>query len=81
MKPMVHRTGTENRTRPPYMVNIQLKILTPVGTPMTMLAAIGHEDEIRLACQARINGDCAVETHADVNWSGENFWQKPYPNK
>src|SRR5258708_3642994 len=38
MKPMVHRTGTANRTRPPYMVNNQLKTLTPVGTAMIMLA-------------------------------------------
>ena len=37
MKPMVHRTGTVNRTRPPYIVNSQLKTLTPVGTAMIML--------------------------------------------
>ena len=49
--------------------------------PMTMMAAIGHENELRLACQVCVNGDCTIETHADVNWSGENFWQKPYPNK
>jgi ferredoxin len=49
--------------------------------PMTMLAAIGHEDEIRLACQVKVNGDCTIETHPAFNWDGENFWQKPYPNK
>ncbi len=49
--------------------------------PMSMLASIGHEDEIRLACQVQVNGDCAIETHPPFNWSGENFWQKPYPNK
>jgi hypothetical protein len=37
MKPMVHRIGTVNRTRPPYIVNNQLKIFTPVGTAMIML--------------------------------------------
>ena len=37
MKPIVHSTGTVNRTRPPYIVNSQLKILTPVGTAMIML--------------------------------------------
>jgi ferredoxin len=49
--------------------------------PLTMLAALGHEDEIRLACQVHVNGDCEIETTPAFNWSGENFWQKPYPNK
>jgi ferredoxin len=49
--------------------------------PVTMLARIGHEDEMRLACQVQVNGDCSVVTHPPFNWSGENFWQKPYPNK
>ena len=49
--------------------------------PLTMLAMIGHEDEMRLACQCKVNGDCAVETTPSFNVSGENFWQKPYPNK
>jgi ferredoxin len=49
--------------------------------PATMLARIGHEDEMRLACQLGVNGDCTIETHPPFNWSGENFWQKPYPNK
>jgi ferredoxin len=49
--------------------------------PVTMLASIGHEDEMRLSCQVSVNGDCAVETTPGINWSGENFWQKPYPNK
>ena len=46
-----------------------------------MLASIGHEDEMRLSCQVTVNGDCSVETTPAFNWSGENFWQKPYPNK
>ena len=45
------------------------------------LAVIGHEDEMRLSCQARVQGDCTVELTPEFNWSGENFWQKPYPNK
>jgi len=47
----------------------------------TMLSAIGHEDEMRLACQTTVNGDCSIETRPAMNLSGENFWQKPYPNK
>jgi ferredoxin len=47
----------------------------------TMMSSIGHEDEMRLACQVRVNGDCTIETRPALNLSGENFWQKPYPNK
>ncbi len=47
----------------------------------TMFSSIGHEDEIRLSCQVQVNGDCEIETRPAFNWSGENFWQKPYPNK
>lgn len=48
--------------------------------PLVMFSAIGNEDEIRLSCQVQVNGDCVVETAPDFV-SGENFWQKPYPNK
>ncbi len=44
-------------------------------------ASIGHEDEMRLACQVQVNGDCEVVTRVGVDYSGPNFWQKPYPNK
>lgn len=49
--------------------------------PLTTLALIGHEDEMRLACQVQVNGDCSIETRPALNLSGDNFWQKPYPNK
>jgi ferredoxin len=49
--------------------------------PVTMFARIGHEEETRLSCQTVVNGDCTIETTPAFNWSGENFWQKPYPNK
>jgi ferredoxin len=47
----------------------------------TMFSTIGYENEIRLSCQTQVNGDCSIETQPEFNWSGENFWQKPYPNK
>lgn len=47
----------------------------------TMLSAIGHEQEMRLSCQVQVNGDCSIVTTPDFNWGGDNFWQKPYPNK
>ena len=50
-----------------------------------MLATIGHEDEMRLACQAQVNGDCTVETHPtmepETDAKGKHFWETPYPNK
>ena len=39
MKPMAHSMGVSNRMEPPHMVAIQLKILIPVGTAMTKVAA------------------------------------------
>ena len=50
-------------------------------TLFRMFSTIGHELEIRLSCQCTVNGDCSVETRPGMNLSGENFWQKPYPNK
>jgi ferredoxin len=47
----------------------------------TMLSSIGHENEMRLSCQTVVNGDCSVVTRPSLNLSGDNFWQKPYPNK
>ena len=47
----------------------------------TMIGSIGHEDEMRLSCQTHVQGDCTIETHPATNLYGENFWQKPYPNK
>jgi ferredoxin len=49
--------------------------------PLTSLAAIGHENDMRLSCQVQVLGDCTVELRPALNLSGENFWQKPYPNK
>jgi ferredoxin len=46
-----------------------------------MMGTIGREEESRLACQVKVNGDCTVETNPGLNLYGENFWQKPYPNK
>ena len=42
--------------------------------PLTFFARIGHEHEMRLACQAQVNGDIEVETHPPFNWHGERYW-------
>ena len=63
------------------MENLSPKGLIEKFTLGRMLTSIGHEDEMRLACQARVNGDCTIETRPSMNLSGDTFWQKPYPNK
>lgn len=70
------KSGMENLSPKSTMEKINFAV-----HPMTMLAVLGHEDEARLACQVQVNGDCAIEAQPEFNWSGENFWQKPYPNK
>jgi ferredoxin len=66
------KQGTENLTPKSFRERFKLAL---------SLASIGHEDEMRLSCQAQVKGDCTVEVTPAFNWSGENFWQKPYPNK
>ena len=68
------------------LVQKGMENLSPKGrmerfTLFRMLSTVGHENEMRLSCQAQVNGDCTIETRPGFNWSGENFWQKPYPNK
>ena len=70
------KKGMENLGRKTFMERLNFNC-----HPLTMLAYIGHEDEMRLSCQTTIQGDCTIETRPTLNLSGENFWQKPYPNK
>jgi ferredoxin len=63
------------------MENLSAKGFMERFTLGRMLATIGHEEEMRLACQVAVNGDCTVEVRPALNLSGEVFWQKPYPNK
>ena len=62
-------------------VNLTPKTLRERFRLALSLAVIGHEDEMRLACQAQVKGDCTIASQPEFNYSGENFWQKPYPNK
>ena len=70
------KKGMENLSPKGVMEKLHL-----AAHPESMLVSIGNEAEIRLSCQCTVNGDCTVELHPSMNWSGENFWQKPYPNK
>ncbi len=42
MKPIAQTIGLLNSRLPPHIVAIQLKILMPVGTAMTMVAAVKY---------------------------------------
>ena len=69
------------------LVKKGMENLSPRGTKeriklkLMWIAATGHEDEMRLSCQAQVNGDVSIEVRPPLNLSGEVFWQKPYPNK
>jgi ferredoxin len=71
------KQGMENLSPRTMMEKVNL-----AAHPESMLVAIREKpEELRLACQVTVNGDCTIELHPSINWSGENFWQKPYPNK
>jgi ferredoxin len=63
------------------MENLSPKTLRERFRLALSLATIGHENEIRLACQCRVLGDCQIEVRTPFNMDGENFWSRPYPNK
>ena len=42
MKPIAQTIGVGKRSEPPHIVAIQLKILMPVGTAMTIVAAVKY---------------------------------------
>jgi ferredoxin len=69
---VIVQKGMENLGPKSFMEKLRLA---------TMMANIGSEEQSRLACQVKVNGDCSVVTNPGMNWHGENFWQKPYPNK
>jgi 2Fe-2S ferredoxin len=68
--------GMENVSPPTTIEMLNLNV-----HPVTMTWRIGHEKEMRLSCQVTVKGDCTVVTQPPFNLSGDNFWQKPYPNK
>jgi ferredoxin len=66
----VHITkGVENLSHQGIFEKLRL-----IAGPITFFARLGHEQDLRLACQARVNGDIEVETQPAVNWHGERFW-------
>lgn len=51
-----------------------LKFKLPVPDPMPMMAYIGNEDKMRLACCTKVFGDIEVESGPELNLFGENFF-------
>src|SRR5262245_51864411 len=65
------KKGKENLSPQGMVEKMSLNVLH-------VFESLGYEDEMRLACQCTIKGDCTIETRPPINLSGENFWQKPY---
>jgi ferredoxin len=42
--------------------------------PLTFFARIGHENDLRLACKVKVNGNVDVETQPPLISTGERFW-------
>jgi ferredoxin len=61
---LIHK-GRENASPMGVLEKVRLSV---------SLAYIGHEDEMRLACQTLVNGDMEVETRPPFNLYGENFF-------
>lgn len=60
--------GVENLDPPGWWEKFRLMM------PDTGMANLGHENDMRLACQLQVNGDISVETQPDGNLYGERFW-------
>jgi len=64
------KKGSENISKQGFWEKLNLIFLNPFG----FFARLGHEDELRLACQTKVQGDVEVETRPAFNWHGERFW-------
>jgi ferredoxin len=75
------KKGMENLNQKTLIERINLNVIHPIAHPIAGWMVIANSDEVRLACQVKVLGDCSVETRPKTDLSGETFWQKPYPNK
>lgn len=67
------KKGAENCSPPSWWEKLNL-FKTYFMPPFTAFARIGHEKEMRLSCQTKVEGDVEVETTPEFNWHGEKFW-------
>src|SRR5437868_13584974 len=56
------KSGMEHLNPKTYMEKVNVKL-----HQLPSFAYIGHEDEMRLTCQAQVNDDCAVVTQSPTN--------------
>jgi ferredoxin len=68
------KKGMDNLSKKSMMEKVNFTL-----HPKTSFAVIGHEDEMRLACQCSVQGDVEVEVRPGFPISGEVFWSKPFP--
>ena len=72
--------GMENASEMGMVESARLKVplptpVTPGGLdPLPVLAYVGNEETMRLACCTQVNGDIEVETVPELNLFGENFF-------
>ncbi len=66
---VIVKEGLDNASRQGAFEKLSL-----LTNPMGFFARIGHEKDLRLACQMRVNGDIQVETQPPLNLHGEKFW-------
>jgi len=66
---VIVRKGVENCN--PQGVLEKLRF---IAGPLLFFARLGHEKDLRLACQLRVNGDIEVETQPRTIRPSENYW-------
>ena len=69
---VIVKKGLENCSQQSTFEKLSMTI-NPL-TPLTFFARLGHEKDLRLACQMQVNGDIEVQTKPPMNWHGENYW-------
>lgn len=68
------KKGMENLSPITFKETFKFKYMGFPPDPMPMMAFIGNEDKMRLACQCTVNGDVEVESTPEFNLFGENFF-------
>ncbi|MEZ6058728.1 MAG: 2Fe-2S iron-sulfur cluster-binding protein [Planctomycetaceae bacterium] len=67
---VIIRNGSQNCSKRSFFERIGKWI-----NPLLGLKMLSHPgQDVRLACQTKVNGDVEVETHPSINWHGEKFW-------
>jgi len=62
-------SGMENLKRKTWWEKVLL-----ILNPLWFFAWLGNENDLTLACQTRVMGDCEVESTPPMNWHGDEFW-------